>query len=213
MPLLLGSLTSLLRKVIHSIRTSFTVAFITSGFPSGSAGNESVCQRRRHKRRGFDPWVGKIPWRREQQPTPVFLPWRFHRQRSLAATVHAAAESRTRLSTHAFITSGHALCSDLFSSLSPSAGAPSYFSPHPQHLVHIKFSTKCSVVKKTVWPCEIWSFLATPLEIMSFSNHCQRQWGFFYLLIFFFSINVPSYRLEINADVIFYCIITDVKDE
>ena len=25
-------------------------------------------------RLGFDPWVGKIPWRRAQQPTPVFLP-------------------------------------------------------------------------------------------------------------------------------------------
>ena len=24
--------------------------------------------------RGFDPWVGKIPWRRAWQPTPVFLP-------------------------------------------------------------------------------------------------------------------------------------------
>ena len=23
---------------------------------------------------GFDPWAGKIPWRREWQPTPVFLP-------------------------------------------------------------------------------------------------------------------------------------------
>ena len=23
---------------------------------------------------GFDPWVGKIPWRRKWQPTPVFLP-------------------------------------------------------------------------------------------------------------------------------------------
>ena len=27
----------------------------------------------RHKRCGFDPWVGKIPWRRAWQPTPVFL--------------------------------------------------------------------------------------------------------------------------------------------
>ena len=26
------------------------------------------------KRRGFDPWVGKIPWRRACQPTPLFLP-------------------------------------------------------------------------------------------------------------------------------------------
>ena len=32
---------------------------------------------------GFDPWVGKIPWRRKWQPTPVFLPGKSHRQRSL----------------------------------------------------------------------------------------------------------------------------------
>ena len=31
----------------------------------------------------FDPWVGKSPWRREWQPTPVFLPGEFHGQRSL----------------------------------------------------------------------------------------------------------------------------------
>ena len=30
-----------------------------------------------------NPWVGKIPWRRAWQPTPVFLPGEFHRQRSL----------------------------------------------------------------------------------------------------------------------------------
>jgi len=33
---------------------------------------------------GFDPWVGKIPWRMEQLPTPVFSPGEFHGQRSLA---------------------------------------------------------------------------------------------------------------------------------
>ena len=32
---------------------------------------------------GFDPWVGKIPWRRQGQPTPVFLPGESHGQRSL----------------------------------------------------------------------------------------------------------------------------------
>ena len=31
-----------------------------------------------------DPWAGNIPWRREWQPTPVFLPGEFHGQRSLA---------------------------------------------------------------------------------------------------------------------------------
>ena len=34
---------------------------------------------------GFDPWVRKIPWRREWQITPVSLPGKFHGQRSLAA--------------------------------------------------------------------------------------------------------------------------------
>ena len=38
----------------------------------------------RCKRRRFDPWVRKIPWRRAWQPTPVFLPGEPHRQRSLA---------------------------------------------------------------------------------------------------------------------------------
>ena len=32
----------------------------------------------------IDPWVGKIPWRREWLPTPVFLPGESHGQRSLA---------------------------------------------------------------------------------------------------------------------------------
>ena len=32
----------------------------------------------------FDPWVGKIPWRREWQPDLVFLPGESHGQRSLA---------------------------------------------------------------------------------------------------------------------------------
>ena len=32
----------------------------------------------------FDPWVGKVPWRRAQQPTPLFLPGESHGQKSLA---------------------------------------------------------------------------------------------------------------------------------
>ena len=44
------------------------------------SGKEPNCQCRT---RGFDPWVGKIPWRRERQPTPVFLPGKSHEQRSL----------------------------------------------------------------------------------------------------------------------------------
>ena len=36
------------------------------------------------ERPGFHHWVGTIPWRREWQPSPVFLPGEFHGQRSLA---------------------------------------------------------------------------------------------------------------------------------
>ena len=40
--------------------------------------------RARSRRRfGFDLWVGKIPWRREWRPTPVFLPGEFNGQRTL----------------------------------------------------------------------------------------------------------------------------------
>ena len=34
-------------------------------------------------RPGFNPWIGKIPWRRKWQPTPTFLPRKSHGQRSL----------------------------------------------------------------------------------------------------------------------------------
>ena len=50
------------------------------GFPGGSDGKEPAYQCRRC---GFNPWVGKIPWRRKWQPTPVFLPGKVHGQRSL----------------------------------------------------------------------------------------------------------------------------------
>ena len=40
-------------------------------------------QCRRHRRLEFKHWVGKISWRREWQPTPVFLPGKSHGQRSL----------------------------------------------------------------------------------------------------------------------------------
>ena len=46
--------------------------------PLGSVGKESACQRRRHRRWGSNPWVGKMPWRRKWHPTPVFLPGDSH---------------------------------------------------------------------------------------------------------------------------------------
>ena len=43
----------------------------------------NICQCRRPKRLGFDPWVGKIPWRRAWPPTLVLLAGEFHGQRRL----------------------------------------------------------------------------------------------------------------------------------
>ena len=54
------------------------------GFLGSNSGKELGCQCRRRMRFGFDPWVGKILWRRKWQPTPVFLPGETHGQRSLA---------------------------------------------------------------------------------------------------------------------------------
>ena len=54
------------------------------GFPGGASGKEPAFKCRKHKRHGFDPWIGKIPWRRAWQPTPVLLLGESHGQRSLA---------------------------------------------------------------------------------------------------------------------------------
>ena len=45
------------------------------GLTGSTSGKETACQCRKHKRRKFDPWVRKIPWRRAWQPTPI-LAWR-----------------------------------------------------------------------------------------------------------------------------------------
>ena len=52
-------------------------------FPGGASGKEPTWLRRSGKRHRFDPWVGKIPWRKGWQPTPVFVPGESHEQGSL----------------------------------------------------------------------------------------------------------------------------------
>ena len=58
----------------HELFLNLASSNRTVYFPGTSDGKESACQCRRHKKHRFDPWVGKIPWRRKWQPTPVFLP-------------------------------------------------------------------------------------------------------------------------------------------
>ena len=53
------------------------------GFP-GSSVVKNLSANAGKTRDRLDPWVGKMPWRRKLQPTPVFLPGESHEQRSLA---------------------------------------------------------------------------------------------------------------------------------
>ena len=82
--------------------------------PVANAGDakDTSSKKKRHE---FDLWVGKIPRRRKWQPAPVFLPEKFHGQRSLAgsslwgrketdivkrAYAHARAHTHTHTHTH-----------------------------------------------------------------------------------------------------------------
>ena len=70
------------------------------GFPGSARGKGPTCQCRRLKKHGFDPWVGKITWRRAWQPTPVLLPGESHEHRSWWATVHRVTKNQTQLKQH-----------------------------------------------------------------------------------------------------------------
>ena len=59
-------------------------AVCTSQGSLGGSAAKNRLQRRRRRSCRINPWVGKIPWRRAQQPTPLFLPGESHGQRSLA---------------------------------------------------------------------------------------------------------------------------------
>ena len=86
---------------------SFKIPFehvyvITLGFPGKEL--RPVNAGDRHKRPGLNPWVGKIPWRRVWQPTPVFLPGNSHRQWSLVGYSlwgHKESDMTDLLSTQA----------------------------------------------------------------------------------------------------------------
>ena len=59
-------------------RLNWTELIENVGFPGGASGKEPAYQNKRQRRRGFNPWIGKIPWRRERLPTPVFWAGEFH---------------------------------------------------------------------------------------------------------------------------------------
>ena len=107
------------------------------GFPGGSAGRT----RLQCRRPWFHSWVRKIPWRREKQPTPVFWPGEFHRQRSLAGYSpwgHKESDATGRLSLLLVLFNCRVKWASLFSKyplrhpiLTPSLQPPCSPLPHP----------------------------------------------------------------------------------
>ena len=88
-----GLFTTLHFILLSSALFDFTCIFY-SGLPWWLSGKEFTFQR---SRRGFSPWVGKIPWRRKWQPIPVFLAGKSHGQRSLVGYTPAAAAAAAKL--------------------------------------------------------------------------------------------------------------------
>ena len=73
------------------------------GFPSGSA-VKNLSTNQEAQETWFDPWVGKMPWRREWQPIPVFLAGESHGQRNLAGySPWGRQESNTTEDTRWFL--------------------------------------------------------------------------------------------------------------
>ena len=76
------------------------VSIYLQGLARWLSGKESACQCRRWKRCRFDPWLGRIPWSRKWQPTPVFLPENFPGQRSLVGEGSRGHKELDMTNTH-----------------------------------------------------------------------------------------------------------------
>ena len=68
----------------HGLLRSWDFSNHTQVNPWWLSGKRICLYCRRHRRCGFDPWVGKIPWRKKWQPSPVSLSGKPHGQRNLA---------------------------------------------------------------------------------------------------------------------------------
>ena len=125
-------------------------------------GKESSCQCRRCKRCRFNPWVGKIPWRRAWQPTSVFLPTESHRQRSLAGYSPWGHEELDTTEWQHICTKSNVLtvalnaCLEMLTWTSPPPSCPSLT------LVQLHFSP--------------WNILLLPQDLCT---DCLSAWGAF----------------------------------
>ena len=124
------------------------------GFHSGSAVKNPPAQCRK---RGFDSWVGKIPWRRKWQPTSGLLPGKFYGQRSLEGYCRWSCKE-SDMTEHRHIyegqgrfknsQTGHAILS---------VKSPRMHATMPLHMLSgmpsTLFSLQSSFLKSGLWHC------------------------------------------------------------
>ena len=155
------------------------------GFPGGSAGKESACNVRRSE---FDPWVRKIPWRRDWPPTPVFLPRESHGQRRLVGySPWGGKDSRITECVRA----GQGLlvplvCTDGLSSPTWGGDGPSAWATLLPSLLQAGQGSCCSLWCSHPHLCGAAPFLGL----------WQRPWHFRMFILFFLSLLFGSSELQ-----------------
>ena len=78
-------------KSVHiTLGELISIAQEKRALASWLSGKEPTCQCRRHE---FNPWIGKIHWRRKWQPTPIFLQGNPMDRGAWRAAVHGVAKA------------------------------------------------------------------------------------------------------------------------
>ena len=135
-------------------------------------GKESTC----NAGWGFDPWVGKIPWKRKWKLTPVFLPGEFHGQRSLAGySPHSHTESDTTELLGTYMQSSpwyfwafHALFQQPGRK---SAGSPSLVNIHLT-----KISVPCNISLSHEARMDLWWKILELIDLCELRSKTTQKW-------------------------------------
>ena len=92
--------TCIYLKVNTISNSIYYTCYFKQGFQDGSVGKRICLQCTTPRRCGFEPWVGKIPWRRAWQPNPVFFPGKSNGQKSLMGYTPQVQTQLKQLSMH-----------------------------------------------------------------------------------------------------------------
>ena len=97
----------------------------------------------------FDLWVGKIPWKRKWQPTPIFLPGKSQGHRILLGTDHGVAKSQTQLNN--YTTTIPARLIHLMENATKTLEKELVCTPGKIHLRHSKYQMSSTVGMKQIF--------------------------------------------------------------